>query len=480
MPVGLIDRERQVAALQRLWDREGPALALIYGRRRLGKTYFLKSFLKAHRGVFFLAADSTSVENLGELLDQIRAAFPDRGDVTLGNYPTWRVALRLLCELARAQPLLVVLDEFGYLTHADSSVPSLLQAVWDQDARESQIKLVLCGSELGVMSSLDDYGSPLHGRFDWIEQYKPLDYYDAGRFVDEAAGASVAAPSGRRYSPRDKLIAYGIYGGGGRYLAQIDPGRPLAENVSSHLLDPSGVFHREGETLIRQERDVRDVSSYNAILAAIAAGATEGGRIASQAHLDSKGLSAYLNRLQQSGWIAQEFPFGEERRRGIYRLADNMLKAWYRYVFRFRSALEIADPADAWRELVEPDIPNYMGFQVMEDVARQWLARFGALAELPMIVRIGRWWSRNHELEIDMVAELRDGSYLFGEVKWASSPLPLGALFALQRRVDALPHAAWKRAPRYALFSAGGFEERLAQVARDQGVLLVGGQELYP
>lgn len=369
--------------------------------------------------------------------------------------------------------MLVVLDEFGYLAHADDTIPSILQAVWDQDAQDSHLKLVLCGSELGVMSSLDDYGAPLHGRFDWKEQYRPLDYYDAGRFLE------AAALTGGGYSHRDKLIAYGIYGGSGRYLAQIDPSRPLSVNVAFQLLDPSGIFHREGETLIRQERDIRDVSGYNAVLAAIAGGASDWSEIANQSHVDPKSLSNYVIRLQQLGWVTQESPFGEQGRRSIYRLSDNMLKAWYRFVFRNRSALEMADPEDAWRELVQPDIPDYMGQLVLEEVARQHLARFSERYNLSMIMGMGRWWSRRNTVEIDVVAELHDGSYLFGEVKWASSPVPLGELFKLERKVASVPHHEWKKNPRYVLFSAGKFEEKLVQAARDQGVLLIGADELF-
>jgi hypothetical protein len=120
-----------------------------------------------------------------------------------------------------------------------------------------------------------------------------------------------------------------------------------------------------------------------------------------------------------------------------------------------------------------------MGRFVLEDVARQHLARFAPRYGLPMIMKLGRWWSRRSDVEIDLVAELHDGSYLFGEVKWASSPVRLRELFALERKVDAVPHAAWKKQPRYALFSAGGFEEKLVQAAALQGVLLIGGDELY-
>ena len=173
--------------------------------------------------------------------------------------------------------------------------------------------------------------------------------------------------------------------------------------MAAHLLDPAGIFHRKGETLIRQERDIRDDADYNAILAAVAAGATDWAETANQSHVDSKSLSNYLTRLQHLGWIHQELPFGEKGKRGIYRLADNMLKSWYRYVFRHRSALEMANPADAWRELVEPDLPDYLGQFVLEDVAQQHLARFAGRYGLPMISGMGRWWSRRQDVEIDLV-----------------------------------------------------------------------------
>jgi uncharacterized protein len=470
--VGLINRERELRKIQELWERPGPALALIYGRRRIGKSYFLQHFLQRHKGIYFLAADSTPLENLAELLDQVRGTFPERDDATLENYPTWRPALRLLVELAAHEPLIVVFDEFSYLATADKSLPSILQAVWDtREARASQLKLVLCGSEVSLLSTLDDYGKPLHGRFDWIETYRPLDYYDAGRFL--------AAAPGRGYSARDKLTAYGIYGGSGRYLAAIDPSRPLAANVADHLLDPSGVFHREGETLIRQERDIRDISGYNAVLAAIAGGETEWGKIAARAHVDESSLQGFLNRLMRVGWVRHETPFKEPRRRGIYRIDDNMLKSWYRYVFRHRSILQMTPPDRAWREIVAPSIPDYMGFFVLEEVAHQYLARFAPRHGLPLILELGRWWSRRSDVEIDIAAELSDGSYLFGECKWASSPVPRSELDRLKRKVELIPHRDWRERTRLILFSAGEFDPGLRQVAAEEGVTLVDGEGLF-
>ncbi len=86
--VGLVNRENAQQRLAELWNRPGPALALIYGRRRVGKTYFLQHALEGRRGIYFLAAESSSLENLEELLAQIRQSFPGRTDIIRENYPS--------------------------------------------------------------------------------------------------------------------------------------------------------------------------------------------------------------------------------------------------------------------------------------------------------------------------------------------------------------------------------------------------------
>ena len=155
-------------------------------------------------------------------------------------------------------------------------------------------------------------------------------------------------------------------------------------------------------------------------------------------------VAGCLERLQRLGWIAHEKPFEEPSRRGIYRLEDNFLKAWYRFVFKVRSALEVAPPEAAYAELVEPALDDYIGQLVFEGVCREHLARFTRSYELPLVVEMGRWWSRRSDVELDIVARLSDGRHLFGECKWSRRPIDVGALFELKRKVEAVPHGAWK------------------------------------
>ena len=128
-------------------------------------------------------------------------------------------------------------------------------------------------------------------------------------------------------------------------------------------------------------------------------------------------------------WIRREYPFDETSdRRSIYRAADNFLLFWYRFVAPGRSEMEFKDPSEVYDRRIGPHLSDYMGRLVFEGICHQWLRLKGTQSLGTGIIGSGRYWSRDGSLEIDVVAELEDGSYLLGECKWSSSPVGPGVL----------------------------------------------------
>lgn len=109
-----------------------------------------------------------------------------------------------------------------------------------------------------------------------------------------------------------------------------------------------------------------------------------------------------------------------------------------------------------------------MGWSVFEEICGQWLQRH-AKQRLGLTVRqMARFWSRDGRTEIDLVAELDHGAFLFGECKWRSDSVArLSDLSALQAKVASLPEARWRNKPSYILFALGGFSRELLQLATD-------------
>ena len=212
-------------------------------------------------------------------------------------------------------------------------------------------------------------------------------------------------------------------------------------------------------------------------------GETQFGRIQQLIGVERGTLSFYLKTLQELGWIRREFPFKEiSERRALYRVADPFLAFWYKFVAPFASSFQFSDPRKVYAEKVEPRLAEYMGWNVFEEVCIQWLKRYGADRLGLRIREIGRWWSRDGQMEIDVAAELESGGFLFGECKWrAESQMRLNDYAALKAKIANLPEAKWRNEAVCILFSVGGFAPELHAIAGkpEERLRLVSGADLF-
>ena len=132
-----VDREEELSFLQRLYESGRPQLVLLYGRRRVGKTWLVKRFLEGRRGLYFYAQRRPLADELARLAEALSAA--------LGRYvkPQWDSIFTALRDAGR---FVLVVDEFGYWLDEDPGVLSALQSGWDEYLGDSQVFLILLTS----------------------------------------------------------------------------------------------------------------------------------------------------------------------------------------------------------------------------------------------------------------------------------------------------------------------------------------------
>ena len=473
-PDPFYDRTVELAALDRAWKRHGNSgqMLLLYGRRRLGKTFLLQRYFTAGAGsgesekphCYYLAEQSTAATQRFTLARQLIAQLPAAG-VTLEEMAvSWNALLRYTSQQAQARKrgsgrFALILDEFPYLVAQTPELPSVLQAWWDREGVHAPLFVVLCGSQLSTMAALGEESAPLFGRFNaGIFHLNPLQYEDVACFYANSP----------HYGVVEKLLMYGVFGGTPRYHALVDQSRPPAEEIVTLLMQPRAILENEVRFLLGSEQ-IRDPAPYNAILAAIASGETKFNRIQQLIGVERGALSKSLRTLLELRWIRRELPFDERSdRRALYRVADPFLAFWYRFVAPLASDLQFSDPFAVYAAHVAPRLTDYMGWSVLEEICGQWLQRH-AKQRLDLTVRqMARYWSRDGRTEIDLVAELGNGTFLFGECKWrADSVMRLSDLSALQAKVASLPETRWRNKPSYILFALGGFSPELLQLAAD-------------
>jgi len=397
------------------------------------------------------------------LAEQLLAALPSEGITPDELAVSWNALLRFVSQEVRsreanAERFALILDEFPYLVEQTPELPSILQAWWDREGVHTPIYVILCGSQLSAMAALGSESAPLFGRFNaGIFLLDPLGYEDVAAFYANAP----------HYGLTETLTMYGVLGGTPRYHALVDTSLTMDAEIPALLMQPRAVLENEVRFLLTSEH-LRDTAPYNAVLGAIAIGQTQFGRIGDRTGLEKSTLSFYLKTLRELGWIQRVYPFGETSdRRAVYQVADPFLTFWYRFVAPLASALQFSDPQRIYAERVAPFLADYMGLHVFEEICAQWLRRYAQTKLGLTIKELGRYWSRDGRTELDIMAELEDGSFLFGECKWsAKTPIGLNVYSELRAKILSLPEAKWRDRAHCVLFSVGGFSPELIHLAQ--------------
>jgi uncharacterized protein len=471
----IIDRETEAAELRALADSGTRKLALLYGRRRVGKTHLLTHLWGPERTFYFTASATAPEINRRVLVEE--AARWSGEPLRPEDHPTWRNVFRTLLEMAPERPIVVVLDEFQYLATDEAGlreVTSELNAAWEgRVGRSAGLLLVLSGSAIRTLEALNDGGSPLYGRLNWCQQLCPFDYFDAARMVTG-------------YTPMDRVRTYAAFGGVPRYLRPVDAQRRLDQNIISLLLSPNGEVRLQLETVLSQEEGLREYTRYQGVLNAIGIKRRTIGEIAAGAGqpLDTN-FRRMVERLAAMGYVETEQNFGDAGNQAIrYRIADPALRMYYGLVLPNESAIATAGAAAVWKDRLSKQLfPAYVGQHVFEDVVRQAYRRHREARGLAAVERWGRWEGRDRDrnsVELDVVARLLDGRMMTGSVKMRTRQADATVLVDHLRALDRLADSgrAWarealdRRAP-LLFMSTAGFKDSFRQAAADLGHPLV-------
>lgn len=464
-----VGRERELALLEQCYGSDKLECAVVYGRRRVGKTTLIAEFVKNKPHVMFAALDNSLDNNLRAFSSAIALAeHPDVGEgrPAFPVYDSFSDALNRVFAMAQEGPLVLVIDEYPYLAAADPSASSVLQHAIDAHLRDRNLMIILSGSSMSFMEhQVLGYKSPLYGRRTVSLKIEPFDYRSSRRFVPNMG-------------MEDSAVVYGLTNGIPQYLIQFDDALGLQDNIARNVLTNGCYLLDEPDNLMKQE--LRKPAEYNNIIEAIARGSSRLNEIAGATGIVSGTATKYLDNLIDLGIVEKETPFGNPKtRRPLYSIADSFFRFWYRYVPQNLPLIHSGRPDIAAR-LVMDELPRFMG-PVFERMCMQWLWQVNDTDRLPLLItNMGRWWGSDpktrRQEEIDIVAGSIDpDTALFCECKWRNKPTGMDELRTLQHRSMLLPY----RERQYMLFSKSGFTEELQRYAdEEETVRLVSFEEM--
>ena len=497
-PADVFDRDEEWADLAEFAGSPLPGLriAIVYGRRRQGKSYLLRRLAEASGGIYHLATEQVEAISLARFADSLASWY----GVSAGafGFDGWESALGTAAELmagraldapAGAAPPLLVIDEFPYLAHESPGLESIVQGLYDRigpgAGGAAPLRLVLCGSAISVMSGLLSGTKALRGRGALELRIKPFGYRDCRAYwgIEDLAAAFRhnafigGTPGYRELTPDPRFPE-----------AVQDVGVWLARNV----LRPSVPLFSEAERVVHEDPRIRDSAAYGSILAAVAAGESSPTKIGGLLGRPATSLNYQLGMLEAAGFIERRQDLLLERR-PVISITDPIVRLHHLVIEPYLGDLEAGRAQRVWAEVGHTVESKILGPH-FEALATEWTARYAQDEAGLDVGAVGQSVvsCREHKTshEVDVLALARGARprtagtpiVFIAEAKSRDRRPGLAELRRLEHLRDLLTAGGHDATgATLGLFSTSGFSpELVTEAARSaRRIILIGLGELY-
>ena len=449
-----IGRERELTDLNRRYDSGKFEFAVVYGRRRVGKTTLINEFIKDKECILYSATETNAKQNLTELSRSIYALSDDYNN-SESVFSSFQAAFETVFSIGEKRRIVFVIDEYPYLAGCSKGISSVLQLLIDRYHENSKLFIILCGSSMSFMENqVMGYKSPLYGRRTCQYKIRPFEFFEARTYYSNFSG-------------HDMAVIYGITGGIPLYMSLMNDKLSVEQNIKDNFLTPNAYLYEEPTNLIKQE--CRDASQYNSIISAIANGASRLSEICTKTDIDTSLASSYISKLIGLGIVKKELPYGADNsRKAIYVLEDSMFRFWYKFVQDNTSVINRGF-SDMVYKKIESQLSGFMG-AVFEEICTQYIWKLLADGKSPIdFTDLGRWWGTDprtkKQTEIDIMGVSSSNDYLFGECKWTNEKADLTVLETLISRGELFKC----KSRHFYLFAKNGFTSGCIEKAADMG-----------
>lgn len=406
------DREKETKLLHEIENLsyKYAQFTILTGRRRVGKTWLVTHAYNQAQMLYFFVARKSEADLCKGFTKEISEKL---GIPMLGTPENFADIFEFIMQYAIHHHVTLFIDEFQDLAKINKSIFSDMQRIWDLHKEDAKINLIVGGSLYSLLSKIfKDSKEPLYGRQSRFLHIRPF-RTDVLKKIIQTYNPE--------YTSDDLLTLYMLTGGVAKYVSTLmDSNAVTSDAMFRRILSEDSPYISEGRVVLYEEFG-KESGVYFSILSAIASGRNTRNEIET---FVGKELGGHLSRLEEDyNLVSKHIPFPSigSKTNVHYDIDDAFFLFWFRFIHKYNYMIEIGK-YDNLREVVARDYNTFSGI-CLERYFRK------KLIEEKDITRIGAWWDRKGENEIDIITENELHKTLsFYEVKRNADNIRLGLL----------------------------------------------------
>jgi len=385
------NREQEIAKLEEIWNEDRFRCVLIYGRRRIGKSYLMRYFAKDKNSIV------VQFEKTKKNLDRFCEVVISHYHLPSIKVNSYKDLFEMISKIEK-EKLLIILDEITYIFNEEDVLGEFQTIIDNLNYNNTNIMLILTGSYYSILKrKVMDRDAPLYGRFDEIIKLKGFSHETIKKYYAK--------------SDEDAFILWAITGGVPKYLNILKN----VKNIQQSIFNENSFLLYEGKQLLEEE--LRAVEVYNTILEAISRGHTTITEIANYVGILPKDTYKYIEVLIELGYIKKFYRrFNKSKRSSFYMITDNFIDFWFYFIRPYFEEISSGYSYKAYNNF-KINFNKYLGKRFELFAYNYFSSQYG---EVYLNVEIVK--SNKEKEEIDIAIKDKN-KIIFIETKWRNIPL---------------------------------------------------------
>ena len=459
----LIGRKKEIQTLKKISKSSKAEFIVLYGRRRIGKTFLIREFFTNQNCLFF---QSTGLQN-GTLKKQLRNFADAMSEifthgVQIKTPTSWDDCFRTLNQFLESskdnRKTVIFMDEVPWMATRKSGFLEALDYYWNRYwSTKTNLILVVCGSSASWLIKNIIYNKGgLHNRCTCEIKLDPFDLEESHEYL---------LSRGIKFNKRHTLDIYMALGGVPYYLNYVEKGQSAAENIQNVFFDKKAPLKEEFSKLFSSL--FNDAEAYIELIKLISQkkGGLSRAEIESQSKLSPGGgrLTARLHDLEHTNFIEAHVPW--DKQRGEYFKVIDEFSLFYIYWLSSKKPKKL--PENYWLKQIEKSIYDVWAGYAFEAVCYKHTDRIVKALNIKTAENISSWRLVTRKVnaqgaQIDLLIDRSDDAITICEIKYTDAVFSIDKRYAenLRRKIKVFTEKTQTKKQIFlAIISANGLKK---------------------